>query len=177
MSQAGKEADRLGFQGRGECGAPWPEQAVVPVGSKEGHWSLGSDWQQSPDDSKLRHWMASKLRGAVKKGCRAGGQGGQALWPVSCSRWPSLPWPLPGGWKQAVSQFCANISQGASAQGSFRNHSLVGRTVLECLPLLCLPLAASLPPSLLSPSLPLPSLPSNQALGILPRRLLPVESS
>lgn len=120
-------------------------------GSKEGHWSLGSDWQQSPDDSKLRHWMASKLRGAVKKGCRAGGQGGQALWPVSCSRWPSLPWPLPGGWKQAVSQFCANISQGASAQGSFRNHSLVGRTVLECLPLLCLPLAASLPPSLLSP--------------------------
>lgn len=177
MSQAGKEADRLGFQGRGECGAPWPEQAVVPVGSKEGHWLLGSDWQQSPDDSKLRHWMASKLRGAVKKGCRAGGQGGQALWPVSCSRWPSLPWPLPGGWKQAVSQFCANISQGASAQGSFRNHSLVGRTVLECLPLLCLPLAASLPPSLLSPSLPLPSLPSNQALGILPRRLLPVESS
>lgn len=27
------------------------------TGRKEEHWSLGSDWQPSPDDSKVTHWM------------------------------------------------------------------------------------------------------------------------
>ena len=55
-----------------------------------------------------------------------------------------LAWALPGGWEQAVAQFCADISEGASAQGSLRNHSLVGRTELDSFP-------PSFPPSLLPP--------------------------
>lgn len=45
--------------GMGEFGASWLELAVEPGERQEGHLSVGGDWQKSPDDGKLSHWMDS----------------------------------------------------------------------------------------------------------------------